>query len=95
MFSFNSPYGACPSCDGLGFKMEIDPEKVLDPENQWPKAGSPLELPPEFLVPTVPDQCRQILRVRSKPASEGSNPSSARSTALWFGSRFDSGGLPE
>lgn len=30
MFSFNSPYGACPSCDGLGFKMEIDPEKVLD-----------------------------------------------------------------
>lgn len=30
MFSFNSPYGACPSCDGLGVKMEIDPEKVLD-----------------------------------------------------------------
>ncbi len=30
MFSFNSPYGACPECDGLGMKMEIDPEKVLD-----------------------------------------------------------------
>ena len=30
MFSFNSPYGACPECDGLGTKMEIDPEKVLD-----------------------------------------------------------------
>ncbi|HEY8391467.1 MAG TPA: excinuclease ABC subunit UvrA [Capillibacterium sp.] len=30
-FSFNSPYGACPSCDGLGFKLEIDPAKVLDP----------------------------------------------------------------
>lgn len=30
MFSFNSPYGACPDCDGLGFKLEIDPEKVLD-----------------------------------------------------------------
>lgn len=30
MFSFNSPYGACPSCDGLGVKMEIDPDKVLD-----------------------------------------------------------------
>ncbi|HHT48007.1 MAG TPA: excinuclease ABC subunit UvrA [Firmicutes bacterium] len=29
-FSFNSPYGACPDCDGLGYKMEIDPEKVLD-----------------------------------------------------------------
>ena len=30
MFSFNSPYGACPDCDGLGFKLEIDPEKILD-----------------------------------------------------------------
>src|SRR5690606_4526905 len=29
MFSFNSPYGACPTCDGLGHKMEIDPELVL------------------------------------------------------------------
>ena len=24
MFSFNSPYGACPECDGLGVRMEID-----------------------------------------------------------------------
>lgn len=30
MFSFNSPYGACPECAGLGFKMEIDPELVID-----------------------------------------------------------------
>ncbi len=25
MFSFNSPYGACPDCSGLGVRMEIDP----------------------------------------------------------------------
>ena len=25
MFSFNSPYGACPACDGLGSRMEVDP----------------------------------------------------------------------
>lgn len=29
MFSFNSPYGACDHCDGLGFKMEIDPDKII------------------------------------------------------------------
>ncbi|KPL13035.1 excinuclease ABC subunit A [candidate division WOR_3 bacterium SM1_77] len=29
MFSFNSPYGACEHCDGLGFKMEIDPSKLI------------------------------------------------------------------
>jgi excinuclease ABC subunit A len=30
MFSFNSPFGACPECHGLGERMRIDPEKVLD-----------------------------------------------------------------
>lgn len=29
MFSFNSPYGACPTCSGLGFNMEVDPELVI------------------------------------------------------------------
>lgn len=29
MFSFNAPYGACPACTGLGFKLEIDPELVI------------------------------------------------------------------
>ena len=29
MFSFNSPYGACPTCNGLGTKMEIDPDLVI------------------------------------------------------------------
>ena len=28
-FSFNSPYGACPECDGLGTRDEFDPELVL------------------------------------------------------------------
>ena len=29
IFSFNSPYGACPTCSGLGFKMEFDPELIV------------------------------------------------------------------
>ncbi|MDZ7346806.1 MAG: excinuclease ABC subunit UvrA, partial [candidate division KSB1 bacterium] len=29
MFSFNTPYGACPACDGLGTKMEIDPDLIV------------------------------------------------------------------
>jgi excinuclease ABC subunit A len=32
-FSFNSPYGACPDCTGLGTRMEVDPELIVpDPE---------------------------------------------------------------
>jgi excinuclease ABC subunit A len=32
-FSFNSPYGACPVCSGIGTKFQVDPELVIaDPE---------------------------------------------------------------
>ncbi len=29
MFSFNSPFGACPDCHGLGIKMEFDPDLII------------------------------------------------------------------
>ena len=32
LFSFNSPLGACPSCNGLGSILEIDPKKIIAPE---------------------------------------------------------------
>ncbi|CAL9560579.1 UvrABC system protein A [Streptomyces sp. enrichment culture] len=32
-FSFNSPFGACPECTGIGTRMEVDPELIIpDPE---------------------------------------------------------------
>jgi excinuclease ABC subunit A len=31
-FSFNTPYGACPACTGLGFKHVIDPDLVINKE---------------------------------------------------------------
>ena len=30
MFSFNSPYGACPDCGGLGFRKEVDPYLIVE-----------------------------------------------------------------
>ncbi|MBI3553295.1 MAG: excinuclease ABC subunit UvrA [Elusimicrobia bacterium] len=29
LFSFNSPYGACPGCDGIGFKTEVDTAMII------------------------------------------------------------------
>ncbi len=29
MFSFNNPYGACPTCTGLGVQLKIDPERII------------------------------------------------------------------
>lgn len=56
MFSFNSPFGACPECDGLGVKMIVDPELLVpDPSltieegafEAW--AGSTSNYYPQFL----------------------------------------------
>ncbi|WP_165997964.1 excinuclease ABC subunit UvrA [Bacillus sp. Cs-700] len=35
LFSFNSPFGACPSCDGLGLKLEVDLDLVIP---DWDKS---------------------------------------------------------
>ena len=40
MFSFNNPYGACPACDGLGSKMEIDPALVVPDESLSIRQGA-------------------------------------------------------
>ncbi len=55
-FSFNSPYGACPSCHGLGTHTEFDPNLVLDPDKSLEQGG---------VIPfatTSSDYVNQILR---------------------------------
>ncbi|MCF1503016.1 excinuclease ABC subunit UvrA [Afifella sp. H1R] len=53
LFSFNNPFGACPTCDGLGSELRIDPDLVVpDPRlslrkgaiHPWAKSSSPYYL---------------------------------------------------
>jgi len=48
-FSFNTPFGACPTCTGLGYKLEVDPELVIQDKSlslnegaitPWARSGS-------------------------------------------------------
>ncbi|ALG12338.1 excinuclease ABC subunit UvrA [Kibdelosporangium phytohabitans] len=39
-FSFNSPYGACTSCSGLGVRMEVDPELIVPDDELSLGAGA-------------------------------------------------------
>ncbi|SFJ17536.1 Excinuclease ABC subunit A [Phyllobacterium sp. CL33Tsu] len=50
LFSFNNPFGACPTCDGLGTQKAIDPTMIVPDENvtlkngaiaPWSKSSSP------------------------------------------------------
>ena len=61
-FSFNSPYGACPDCHGLGTHTEFDPELVLDPEKSIDTGG---------IIPfasTTSDYVNQIFRSVARSA---------------------------
>jgi len=40
IFSFNSPYGACPECNGLGNKLEFDPDLVIPDKNKSINEGA-------------------------------------------------------
>ncbi len=44
LFSFNSPYGACPECGGLGFKMEVDPKLLVPDEDKTIREGAILPI---------------------------------------------------
>ncbi len=40
LFSFNSPFGACPACNGLGIKLEFDPDLVIPDKNKSINGGA-------------------------------------------------------
>ncbi len=40
IFSFNSPYGACPECNGLGMKLKFDPELIIPDKDKSINQGA-------------------------------------------------------
>ena len=44
MFSFNAPFGACPTCNGLGFTQKLDPKLLIDETKSIDRrrAGQPI-----------------------------------------------------
>jgi len=40
LFSFNSPHGACPACDGLGTRTTIDPARIVPDETRTLRSGA-------------------------------------------------------
>ena len=40
LFSFNSPYGACEECEGIGIKLNVDPKLVVSDEKKSISEGA-------------------------------------------------------
>ena len=64
MFSFNSPYGACAECGGIGTRFEIDPERLVPNAARSLKAGA--LAPWAGREPTYFRQTLQVLAKRHK-----------------------------
>ncbi|MCY0884535.1 MAG: excinuclease ABC subunit UvrA, partial [Firmicutes bacterium] len=66
LFSFNAPYGACPACTGLGYKLELDPDLVVPDPNLTLAGGA---VAPFFRSPTgfYQDLLETVARVAGIP----------------------------
>jgi excinuclease ABC subunit A len=64
-FSFNSPYGACPGCGGLGFNKNVDPELVIPNKD--------LSLAEGAVVPWSRNKTNNIYRQTLKTVAEHFN----------------------
>ncbi len=40
MFSFNNPFGACPTCAGLGYQLKVDPDYIIPDKNKSLNEGA-------------------------------------------------------
>ncbi len=71
-FSFNSPYGACERCDGLGTRFEVDPELVVPDDDRSLADGAiaPWIGVPKPLLRPCPRSDRRRVRVQHRDAVE-------------------------
>ncbi len=78
-FSFNSPYGACPVCNGLGSTWSFDPVKVVaDPSKPLLEGGIGPGASSSYMQQRVKELARRLRIDISKPFSELTERARAR-----------------
>lgn len=97
IFSFNSPYGACPACNGLGTKMEFDVDLIIPDKNKsindgaiepWKRGGHGYILYYRWLVRELARRLNFSLDSPFRKLSRGIRQ------AILYGSPEEVGGKP-
>ncbi len=87
LFSFNSPYGACPSCLGIGYTMEIEEDLIIDPSKPIRDGGIiPYRGGKAFVVDIIESMIKKMGEDPEKPV--GDLPSKIRSAIVKGGPGF-------
>jgi len=89
LFSFNSPYGACPDCKGLGVKWEIDPDSLVEENKPVEEAIKPLQ---SMLFNYLKFPLRRLVRLLgySTRTKWRDLPEEVRNIILYGSRKFDS-----
>ncbi len=71
LFSFNSPYGACPSCAGIGYTIEVGDDLVVDPTKPVREGGIvPYKSGKAFVVDLIEEMIKKMGGNPDKPLGE-------------------------
>ncbi|MDD2752366.1 MAG: excinuclease ABC subunit UvrA, partial [Candidatus Omnitrophica bacterium] len=96
-FSFNSPFGACPECNGLGTKLEFDPDLIIPDKNKsinggaieaWKRGGRGYILYYRWLIRELASEMRFDLDLPFKKLSREVKK------AILYGTDVEAGGKP-
>jgi excinuclease ABC subunit A len=63
LFSFNAPFGACPDCDGLGVKLEVDVDLVIPDQSKTLREGALLPWNPissQYYPQMLEQACQEL-----------------------------------
>lgn len=83
LFSFQSPIGACPDCNGFGYTLDLDPKKVIPHPERPLNEGAidPLD------KPSAQAECRRFLRFLSqakiRPTQNWNQLTEAQKSKVW------------
>jgi excinuclease ABC subunit A len=86
MFSFNGPHGACPSCDGLGAREVVDPERCIGDTHQSLREGVVLAWGRRGSVALAAEVARAVDALGISPDTSWSNLSEDHRRTILFGS---------
>jgi excinuclease ABC subunit A len=86
LFSFNSPHGACPTCDGLGVKSGIDPARVVPDDSRTLREGAVAAFGRRGSVATATEVARVVQALGVDPDVAWRNLPEATREAILFGS---------
>ena len=91
LFSFNSPHGACPTCDGLGTRSRIDPDRVVPDPRRTLREGAIAAFGRRGSVATATEVDRAVRALQIEPDQAFQDLPEEQQQALLYGNAEPAG----